>query len=238
MRRLDLELVRILLGGNMTQSLKQAIQQDFDAALLDHLPVDGVPHDTALLAIGHAALKETEVAFTSPTRRMSVGEIVEEFGLHDFVEMARRCSQDAAKQGGISAGEWVLFDGKLCRTLLRRRVKGPAAAYELLIEGSSGEDFGFIPESEVEKLEDRTAETLARKCREEKLEFDEALQVLLMQGEEEPTLQLFMVAALAIGWVNMGQPSRRMTLSKGRRMTARKIVEHLGLEPFLNENGE
>jgi hypothetical protein len=131
----------------MNKSLKRAIQRDFDGALANHLPADSLPHDMALEAIGFASLGEMEASFETPAGNKTVAEIIKEYGLLPFVEMAKKCSEDAEKQDGISAGEVIVFDGKVCWALMRRKAR--ASGYELLLKGRNGEEVGLVSEGEV-----------------------------------------------------------------------------------------
>lgn len=222
----------------MKKPLKRAIRVNFDAALENHLPEDGVAHDTALLAIGHAALDEMDLAFDG----MTVAEIVEGFDLQPFVEMARKYHRDAAKQGGVPAGVAVICHGRIFRTAMRRLVTALAecrtADYELLLEDMDGEFFGFVAESEVERLTDFTAENLAKLVGAEELDFEQALKFLLIQRDEELTIELFMACELAISWANMGKPETRLELPGNGKMTAAEIIRQFGLEPFIEVEAE
>lgn len=200
-----------------------------DTAILAHLHGTELPLDTALASIGLASVEELDA---------SVGEIIESYHLQPFVEAARRTSQDADKQCGIAANDLVLFNGKLCRTLLCRKVKGRTRDYEFLLQDRHGEDVGFAPASEIETLTGLDAATLAEKYRADKLDFDEGLQLLLFRGDAEPDFDLFLAVKLAIGFANMGKPNHRMALPDGRRMTARNIVKKFGLEPFLEDEAK
>jgi hypothetical protein len=81
------------------------------------------------------------------------------------------------------------------------------------------------------------AVTLAQKCREEKLDFDEALQVLLLQGKEEFSFDLLMAAKLAVSFSNMGQPGSRIPLPGGRRMRAKTSSKNWDWSHFSKLRG-
>lgn len=216
----------------MKESLKRAIRVNFDAALEAYLPEDAVAHETALQVIGHSALGENDITFDGST----VSEIAKKFALEPFVQMARKFSKEAARQDGIPAGVAVHSNGRIFGTLMRRLVTVYASGtsrYELLLVQMDGELFGFVGENEVERLTDFSAANLARLVDEEEVEFQEALQFLLLQREEEMTVELFMTCQLAISWANMGKPETLLELPGDRKVTAGEIISEFGLEPFV-----
>jgi len=85
-----------------------------------------------------------------------------------------------------------------------------------------------------------SAAEFAQAVRDERMEFDDALEEYLGQHyPDKLDISFFWLAVLAVSYANMGQPEKILPVSDEEKLTVKQIIERFGLGPFLEAtNGE
>lgn len=84
-----------------------------------------------------------------------------------------------------------------------------------------------------------TATELAQAVRDERMEFDDALQEYLMENHPDRLdLSFFMVVKIAIGYAAMGNCQKDIPLSENETLTVQEVIDKFGLGPFVEPESE